>query len=421
MTVWLIEPRDPLIVRDGRPFGPDPGARATSLPFPFPSTTTGGVRTRAGLNEQGFFDLSKAQIKELKRLGVRGPLLVQLTRDGNGIELEKWLVPAPRDALFFPPDPATQEPAAFIRRLVPLQLSGEIKPTSDQGPSLFVGQLDYNELRKPSENAPHFWFWDFFLKWLVNPSIYDGENIALSTIGMPGLSTEHRMHVSIEADKQTAKDGMLFQTSGLEFTAPGKGEHRLSSAQRLALAVAADDDAGDQKKGFKLHPGLAGFGGERRIVTWRKSSMNLPPCPIELEDAIVTQKACRVFLLTPACFTKGYRPIWLFERAAMYGVAAKLEAITVQRPQVVSGWDLALKKPKPSCRLAPAGTVLFLSLKAEIDDAIRNWIRHTWMHCISDDSDESNRPDGYRLDGYGLAVLGIWNGKAVATQREEQS
>ena len=39
MTIWLVEPRDPLIVREGRPFGPDPGAWATSLPFPFPSTT----------------------------------------------------------------------------------------------------------------------------------------------------------------------------------------------------------------------------------------------------------------------------------------------------------------------------------------------------------------------------------------------
>ena len=53
MTIWIIEPHDPLIVRDGRPFGPNPGVQATSLTFPFPSTTTGGVRTRAGLNSYG--------------------------------------------------------------------------------------------------------------------------------------------------------------------------------------------------------------------------------------------------------------------------------------------------------------------------------------------------------------------------------
>ena len=51
MTTWIIEPHDPLIFRDGRPFGPNPGARAKTLSFPFPSTTTGGVRTRAGLDK----------------------------------------------------------------------------------------------------------------------------------------------------------------------------------------------------------------------------------------------------------------------------------------------------------------------------------------------------------------------------------
>ncbi|MFZ2521089.1 MAG: type III-B CRISPR module-associated Cmr3 family protein, partial [Anaerolineae bacterium] len=31
MKTWLIEPRDPLIFRDGRPFSASPGARAKTL------------------------------------------------------------------------------------------------------------------------------------------------------------------------------------------------------------------------------------------------------------------------------------------------------------------------------------------------------------------------------------------------------
>jgi len=92
---WIIEPHDPLIVRDGRPFGPDPSARAISLSFPFPSTTTGGARSRAGLNSDGTFDLS--QIGRVKQIKVRGPLLVQLSQSGENIE--EWMVPAPADAL----------------------------------------------------------------------------------------------------------------------------------------------------------------------------------------------------------------------------------------------------------------------------------------------------------------------------------
>src|SRR5438874_9559555 len=86
MTVWIIEPRDPLIVRDGRPFGPDPSARAVSLAFPFPSTITGGIRTRDGL-KNGVFD--RSQIERVKKIKARGPLLVQLAQNSDTIE--EWL------------------------------------------------------------------------------------------------------------------------------------------------------------------------------------------------------------------------------------------------------------------------------------------------------------------------------------------
>ena len=62
MGNWLIEPIDPLIVRDGRPFGPTPGARARTLPFPFPQTIAGAVRTRDGLDANGRFDRTQDNI-----------------------------------------------------------------------------------------------------------------------------------------------------------------------------------------------------------------------------------------------------------------------------------------------------------------------------------------------------------------------
>lgn len=216
---------------------------------------------------------------------------------------------------------------------------------------------------------------------------------------------EQRLHVSIDADKEVARDGMLFQTSGMEFTIPGKGNQRLGDAQRLALAVVVDDDSD-----FVPRPGLACFGGERRLVTWRKSNVDLPSCPADLEEKIIVDKACRIILLTPAHFEKGYHPTWLLKEAtSQHKVRAQLTAIAIQRPQVVSGWDLALKKPKPSRRLAPAGTVFFLTIEGS-DDEIRAWVRDTWMQCISDNEQD-------RIDGFGLAVFGSWSGRPVAMQK----
>ena len=386
---WIIEPHDPLIVRDGRPFGPNPSAQAISLSFPFPSTTTGGARSRAGLNLDGTFDLS--QIGRVKQIKVRGPLLVQLSQSGENIE--EWLVPAPADALLLE---WKKKDHVWRKPLVPLALypGAEFNGTHDSTALMLVGSVRPN-LRKPSIETPLYWHWKTFEQWLLKP--VEGEQ-PLAALGHGGPLHEHRLHVSMNPETLTAKTGALFETSGLEFVAPGAGlETRLSGAQRLALTVVVD-----RKEASTLRSGLASLGGERRMVSWRRSDHHLPECHPDLLKTIMNKKACRVVLLTPACFKEGYRPTWLLEPRE--GVEPKLQAIAIQRPQAVSGWKLEPPPgPKPTRRLAPAGTVFFLSLKGE-DKAIEKWVKDLWMQCISDDVEDRN-------DGFGLAVFGSWSGK----------
>lgn len=87
----LIEPRDPLIARDGRPFTNSPGARARSLSFPLPQTLAGVYRTRRGLGEGLHFP---EEAEKTLAWGIRGPLLAEE-------EQGEWrlLVPRPLDAL----------------------------------------------------------------------------------------------------------------------------------------------------------------------------------------------------------------------------------------------------------------------------------------------------------------------------------
>lgn len=391
MTVWFIDPHDPLIVRDGRPFGPQPGAQATSLPFPFPSTTTGGVRTRAGL-QNGTFDKSKANIERVKKIKVRGPLLIQLHPDGNTVE--RLLVHAPADALFLSRDQSDQKDQPICRRLLPLEMSEGTITDFDKHELNLVG-LAQSERSKPAKNTPSYWYWETLEKWLIDPSIYDGKQVSLTDMGHNGPQRERRIHVSIDAETSTGKEGALFGTSGLDFTYPGKGDNKsLSEGRKLALAVAVND-----LETPGMLEGIAALGGERRMVCWRKSSLEFPSCPEDIEKAIIRDKACRLVLLTPGCFTQGYKPSQIMNQNN--GVTVELKAIAVQRPQVVSGWDLERGTPKPTRRLAPAGTVFFLSVKGS-DNAIRDWVRNTWMQCISDD-------EQYLNDGFGLAGLGTWS------------
>ena len=82
--MWLIEPHDSLIVRDGRPFNATAGSRAQSLDFPFPSTLIGSVRTRIGLENGGdwkkFDDELIEQILEIEMFGA---LLAEIEDNGN--------------------------------------------------------------------------------------------------------------------------------------------------------------------------------------------------------------------------------------------------------------------------------------------------------------------------------------------------
>jgi CRISPR-associated protein Cmr3 len=313
---------------------------------------------------------------------VRGPLLVEL--DSTTGDIAQWLVPAPADALLLdaePPDPAK----VAIKRLVPLQLPPRAS-TNLPGDLSLVG-MPKPDPRKPCGKAPRHWKWDLFERWLLNPQ---DKEVTLAELGHNGPVPEERMHVSIQPVTQTAAEGALFQTRGLEFTRTR--EKKLTEAIRLGLAVATN--------ARNLRKGIAPLGGERRLVSWRRSSQSLPSCPPALREKLIEHGHCRVVLLTPAHFQSGSQPSWLV--SSREGVTPSLKAIAISRPQVVSGWNFEINKPKPTRRLAPAGTVLFLRLNGD-DTAIEKWIEATWMCCVSDEEQD-------RRDGFGLAVLGVWDG-----------
>ncbi len=392
MRVWVIEPNDPLIVRDGRPFGPVPGARAVSLAFPVPSTTTGAVRTCDGLDTEGRFQLS--EIPRLKQVTVLGPLLVELDNETGDICDDGWLAPAPADAVLFGRDRETGDAAkkVSVRRLIPLRLPPGALTNLPEG--LAPVGIVRLERGKPSNRAPRFWRWDVFKEWLEDPR--EKEDVEPAQIGHSGPVREARMHVGIDPKTLTPDEetGALFQTQGLEFMRVPERD-KLSCVTRLGLAVATDAP--------NLKPGIAPIGGERRGAFWRPSARAFPSLPDQVKTTIAAQGSCRLVLLTPAYFTQGWKPTWLLEPSD--GVTPSLQAMALTKPQVVSGWSLEppTQRAKPTRRLAPAGTVLFLKLAGD-RQAIERWAERIWMRCVSDEEQD-------RRDGFGLAVLGTWDGQ----------
>jgi CRISPR-associated protein Cmr3 len=395
MSVWLIQPRDPLIFRDGKPFNATPGARAKSLSFPYPSTLAGSVRTRAGMDEAGRFD--PQQIDRLLQLNIRGPILVALNETG---EFEDWYFPAPADCLALQDGKKSQGRRLWVH---PVELATGAATNLAQGRLVSANPV---VKQKPHTKAPHFWNWQTVQEWLKQPAD-DAAPVELSKIGIAGLTPESRVHVSIDAQTGTANEGFLFQTSGLEFSAilqDGDDEKQkpkaLSEFQQYALAVETDAD---------LTSGVDFLGGERRMVAWEQSSQTFPGCPAEIRQAIVAQKHCRLVLATPAIFAQGYLPEWVCKNTPELKV--NVVGAAVPRYHAISGWDAKKRAQKASRRLTTAGSVYFLSLEGD-DQAIERFIGDVWMKSVSDDDQD-------RRDGFGLALLGAWDGKIKPLEVEE--
>lgn len=392
MTTWMILPRDPIIVRDGRPFGPDPGARADSLPFPFPSTVAGAVRERHGLKLGGFGN-NGVDASTVLKVAVQGPFLVRLGNDGAA--QADLLLPAPHDALLLQDQDTSRTKRFWLRPLAVAEGSHSDLAVASEAP-WYVGMATPDK-SKPFSKAPTFWWWPAYQKWLEEA--HDGP-VDDATLGIRGLVRESRVHVRIDAASGTANEGFLFQTGGLEFnqhngdqssTLPIWGLTDIATFGLLVSTCAAIDQ------------GAGSLGGERRTVFWQvAASTNIPSCSDATKRSIRTSRACRLVLATPALFAGGWQPgfSWL----GIDDLNIQVKAAIVNRYDVVSGWDYAAKMAKKTRRLAPAGAVYYLSLTGSSDRAIDRFIEDVWFKPISDAEQD-------RLDGFGTAMLGAWNGE----------
>jgi CRISPR-associated protein Cmr3 len=278
---------------------------------------------------------------------------------------------------------------AQLYRLSPLDLTGA---KNNLQVLLPVGLNRTDKKDKPCDDLK-FWSWNQLKRWLV--ASYNSKSINLAGYGIGSLSKDTRVHVAIN-DKLASDEGNLFQTRGLEFN---YGDKELS-ATKLALVVFVNSTDGQklENKG-KLAP----LGGERRLVRWRKSEKEhqVLTCPDEIKTQIVKDGFCRLMLLTPAYFND----IFSDPNRADFQV----KAIASKRYQTVSGWDFEHNRPKPTRRLIPAGSMLFV----EIGISAEQFIQNTWFHCIGDDTQA-------KKDGFGLCILGTWDGKALDKWGEEK-
>jgi CRISPR-associated protein Cmr3 len=319
-------------------------------------------------------------------VSVLGPLLVRLPRASElGVEL---FVSAPADCVWFGETGATigRRLAARLATDIVAGAITDLDAPEDAPERVAVVLADFlppAPRTKPAQ-GPAFWPWSALLEWLADPR----DEIPFSAVGgVDPFPRELRTHVTIDPETGTAEDGALYATEGLRLTTSTLQPRLVASAADANRSIDRFALLGAWSGPSQLSRSVVTLGGERQMAFLEPLAADAlrglePPGWLA---SIRPGTRARVILLTPAIFGDGAVP---FELAGARVVAAK-----VDRPEVVSGWDFETNRPKPTRRMAPAGSVYWVDVPND------SWARNLWLSSVSHDEQD-------RRDGFGTAVVG---------------
>ncbi len=403
VTILQLTPGDPIIARDGRPFGAGQGNRMHGIAWPLPSVVAGSFRT-ALVKSRADLDFTKTMPRQLMAIKVAGvfPTVDRLL-----------YLPAPNDCVWdektgkvFRVQPVPLEDGEGVDfpldGLLPVRLTrGKPKTISRENPSRPGGRgiSTISGCRRPRSSflptgsTRNFWTPQF---------------------------RKSRDNVCLDAQTGAAGEGQLFTTAGLNVTylprhavAASEPFQARFAPNTLSVRVICGDEGLGNMDQLTWHP----LGGERRLVHWRVNPDTAQgwTCPQAVTQALKSARRIRMVLATPAIFSHGWRPGWLDAETLTGtlwddGPTLKLVGVSNGRWKAVSGWSLARINSKgeldpggrpgakPIRRMVPAGSVYFFEKIAGDNTALTT---HGWLGPVSDAPQDCN-------DGFGLAAWGTW-------------
>lgn len=390
-TDLLITPRDPMVLRDGRPFGESGVPQAGTFHWPRPGTVIGMIRTYVGsLRDPGYFlkvdpQVYGAHVEEIRRIGMEWYLPVVQRAEKRHVCL-----PAPADSVPFPAEGA--EGLLDIKALLPRDAApGE--GTDLPWPRWGYPQIK-EDVRKPEKGAPIFWRWERMREWLIHGNLSgNGSGIDPEGLGISPTQSEERTHVCIDPETGAAAESRLFTTLGLRF------------AENVRLGVRVRVEEKDVLPDRDMYT----LGGDRRPVflRWGEHLLDWPSLPRGIGDGT----GLRLLLITPGLFDGGWAPRWLIRSAETgkfvempeTGIAMRLCSACVRRWEPCHGWDMTVGKkggPKPLQKTAPAGSVYFVELEKGSDG--KTAVQALWNRSLC-------TAKAHRNDGMGRILVGNWH------------
>ena len=383
--------REPLILRDGRPFGEFGTVRAGALQWPMPSTLAGMIRSRIGLSRDPHFFEGSDAADRIRT--VRIEYLHPVCRIGDSDW--QFVYPQPADLLVCngPDDTLTLHGFDYAAQ----GINGVTLPWKN-----WLVPLPQTQ-EKPARPQPAFWHETIYMKWLTEPNTLQNTTVTPNELGWPLPHQDQRIHCCIDKDTGSAADGKLWMSSGL--CMQGYDSHYGIKQWGIAMRIG----------GYEENDAVAGavhLGGDRRLAWIGSMNMDWPDCP----DTLGNARYLRLVLTTPGNFG-GWAPDWLLPPHAAKQTETPWVTVpdTQHRVRIcsafvprwipVSGWDYATRRPKAMCKLTPTGAVYLIEV--EKPESSQEIARHLWGHSLI----------ASEIDGYGICLVGRAD---INTQQERR-
>ena len=365
-TCCFIEPHDVLFLRGNKLFG-EPGSYGESLVPPHPSVIAGAIRSalmvRKGIDFAAFANNSKfmdAEFGNAARPGtfrLTGLQLARRSEDGKVAPV--YALPADLSVSRCEQD--KQSGDQVVRRIVPC-LPNDLM-TSAVTPHLAV-------LPEPSRGKPESGLClsaEGWRAYLSSEKIDSGHLLARDKL----WQTEVRTGIGLDTASRSVAEGKLFTMQAVSFRQRHQGNNH-------DVGFLARTEGAELPAALTLRLGGDGRAAQASLIDG--ADLDKEPNWEALWEQIAASKRCRILLTSPGIFTGGWLPTGMSgdgdRRFELGDVRAQLVCAAVPRAEVISGWDLAAKKPKPAQRVAPTGSVYWLQDLKATPEALRKLAVH---------------------------------------------
>ena len=387
---YFIDPLDVLFLRGNKLFG-DAGSFGESLVPPWPSVVAGALRSALlvarGYDPAAFARGDIAGDAELGTPDAPGTFTVtafDVARRRAGGHVET-LHPVPADLGIRAGD-ANRGGMAALRITPRTAFNGIVSSAPTRRLAV---------LAEPERGKPVSGLWLTAEGWGTHLAARDVNAHQHLVPSSTLFALDARTGIALDPVRRKAATGALFTSRAVAFR-----KHLHADVER-----GASDDAETFDVGFRVEVSGASlpevmtlrFGGDgRAALAMREAMGEVAPQPDYA--AIAREGRCRLILTTPGLFTDGWRPTGtvpdnddlLF---ALHGVTGRIACAAVPRAEVVSGFDLARRKPKPAQRIAPSGSVYWLDELEASPDALRSLAdRGLWSEPAEN---EQRRAEGF--------------------------